>query len=195
MNALMTRLAALCLLLGTGIASAQTSEAPADWHFPPEESALDDGSRLHLVGSATFQRNFVPFYSIALYAPISVRSRDQVLSGLSPCRLRLIWALPELDQNGVRAYWGKALADAGGERYPRVKAKAEHFVSTLPAATRGQNVVFDYVPDAGMRVLVDDQPVLQMAGVEFNRTLLAVWLGPAAPAYLRDALVAGFSRK
>jgi hypothetical protein len=76
-----------------------------------------------------------------------------------------------------------------------VKAKVEHFVSTLPAATRGQNLVFDYVPDAGMRILVDDQPVLQMAGVEFNRTLLAVWLGPGAPAYLRDGLAAGFHRK
>ena len=119
----------------------------------------------------------------------------RVSAARRPCRLRLIWALPQLDKPGVVDYWAKALKEAGGESYARIKPKAEHFAGVLPAATRGQNVVFDYVPDAGMRVMVDDQPVVQMAGVEFNRTLLAVWLGPAAPAELRTALAAGFGRK
>lgn len=187
------------VLLGAALV-AMSAWAPAvrgeDWSFPPRVEASDGGNGLMLSGSASLQRNFVPFYSGALYAPLSVRSVDQLLSGMSPCRIRLIWALPELDKSAVQEYWSKALqAAAGTENFPRVKGQVERLVQSLPAAKRGQNVIFDYVPDAGMRVLVDDQPVAQLAGVEFNRTLLGVWIGPSAPKDFRSSLIAGLGKK
>lgn len=169
-----------------------TPDAPP---FPEQVAPSDGGSRLNLVGSAVLQRNFVSFYSGALYVPLSVRTTEQLLSGLSPCRIQLIWALPELDRDAVQEYWHKALEAAAGDDFARVRAQAERLTQSLPAAKRGQSVIFDYVPDAGMKVLVDDKPVAHLAGVQFNRTLLGVWLGTSAPPEFRDGLTAGFRDK
>lgn len=179
----------------SGLALATPAFATDGADFPAQAPASDGNGRLSLAGSATMQRNFVPFYATGLYVPMSVRTADQLLSGLSPCRIQLVWVMPELDVDGVREYWRKALESAAGsDDYPRVRAQAERLALSMPAARRGQTLVFDYVPDAGMRVLVDDHPVAQLAGVEFNRTLLSVWLGPSAPSDFREAL-AGDLRK
>jgi len=163
--------------------------------FPPR-AENSQGSSLPLVGAGTVERNYVPFYSIALYAPPSVRSTEQVLSGLNVCRVHIIWALPQLDQTAMHEYWIKAIQTATGpENFPRVKPQVERLVQSLPAVQRGQNVVFDYVPDAGMKVLVDDKVVVQLAGVEFNRNLLSIWLGPSAPKDVSASLSAGFRKK
>ena len=84
---------------------------------------------------------------------------------------------------------------AGDEQAGRVHGQIERLVQALPAAQRGQRLVFDYVPDAGMKVLVDDRPLVQLAGVEFNRSVLAVWLGATAPADFRAALVARLGQR
>ena len=46
-----------------------------------------------------------------------------------------------------------------------------------------------------MRIYVDDQPSGQLAGVEFNRTLTAIWLGDQAPREFRSALLAGIAKQ
>jgi len=192
MHILRCALLSFLLAFAAGVPQRATAE---EWTFPPR-SENGEGSSLLLVGTGTVERNYVPFYSMALYVPLSVRTTDQVLSGLSVCRVRIIWALPQLDQTAVHDYWLKVIqAAAGTENFARVKTQVERLAQSMPAAQRGQNVVFDYVPDAGMKVLVDDKPVAQLAGVEFNRTLLAIWLGPTAPKDVRASLSAGFHKK
>jgi hypothetical protein len=174
-----------------GLTAADTAESPP---YPPYVTP-GGATRLNLVGSAVLQRNFVPFYSGALYAPLSVRTTEQLLSGLSPCRIHVVWAMPELNRDAVQDYWLKAMQAAAGDRFAGVRAQTERLAQSMPAVKRGQSVIFDYVPDSGMSVLVDDKPVAQLAGVQFNKTLLAVWLGGGAPSDFRDALTAGLRRK
>lgn len=173
------------------LSAADTAESPP---FPPYVTPAS-GSRLNLIGSAVLQRNFVPFYSSALYAPLSVRTTEQLLSGLAPCRIHIVWAMPELNREGVQEYWQKAMESAAGEKFAGVRSQTERLVQSLPAAKRGQSVIFDYVPDSGMTVLVDDKPAAHLAGVQFNRTLLGVWLGTGAPKDFRTALTAGLQQK
>jgi hypothetical protein len=173
------------------LSAADTAESPP---FPPYVTP-SGGSRLNLIGSAVLQRNFVPFYSGALYAPLSVRTTEQLLSGLSPCRIHMVWAMPELNRDAVQDYWHKAMEIAAGDRFAGVRAQTERLSQSMPAVKRGQTVIFDYVPDSGMSVLVDDKPVAQLAGVQFNKTLLAIWLGDAAPNDFRTALTSGLHRK
>jgi len=183
----------LALLAGSVAAPAGGVDG---MEFPNQAPSSDGQGHLMLAGSATLQRNFVPFYGAALYVPASVRSVEQLLGGLSPCRIQLVWLTPEMDSDAVREYWRKALeAAAGDEQAGRVHGQIERLVQAMPAAQRGQRLVFDYVPDAGMKVLVDDRPLVQLAGVEFNRSVLAVWLGATAPADFRAALVARLGQR
>lgn len=152
------------------------------------------GNNLRLSGAAVLDRNFVPFYAAALYLPASVRNLDQLRSGLSPYRIIVVWQIPELDETRVDEYWRKAFADAAGpERLGRIKTGIERFVDLFGVARHGQVILFDYIPDAGMRVFVDDKPAGQLPGVEFNAVLLSIWLGEKAPREFRTALTAGLS--
>lgn len=182
---------ALSLLL---TASSTHAVTVAGHEFADHMSVPGVGSNLRLSGAAVLDRNFVPFYAAALYLPASVRSLDQLRSGLSPYRMIVVWQIPELDEAHVDEYWRKAFADAAGpERQGRIKAGIERFVELFGVARHGQVILFDYIPDAGMRVFVDDKPAGQLPGVEFNTVLLSIWLGDKAPREFRTALSAGLT--
>ncbi|MEO8671406.1 MAG: chalcone isomerase family protein [Tahibacter sp.] len=164
--------------------------------FPEHASVPGVGNNLHLSGAAVLDRNFVPFYVGALYVPLSVRTSDQLLSGLSPCRFNLVWMSPALDKDRVKEYWRKAFNDAAGpEQARRLTAQLDRLLAVFNGATHGQVVLFDYIPDAGMRIYVDDRPAGQLPGVEFNRILLSIWLGTTAPRDFRTALLANLDGK
>ena len=182
---------ALWLLL---CASGSQAATVAGHEFAERINVPGVGNNLRLSGAATLDRNFVPFYSAALYLPASVRSLDQLKSGLSPYRITVIWQIPELDDEHVDEYWRKAFAEAAGPaRLSRIKTNVERFVEVFGAARHGQVILFDYIPDAGMRIFVDDRPAGQLAGVEFNTVLLSIWLGDKAPRDFRTALTAGLA--
>lgn len=181
-------LRALLLLL----LSATAQAASVGGHeFADHISVPGVGSNLRLSGAAVLDRNFVPFYTAALYLPASVRNSEQLMSGLSPYRVTLIWDIPALDAAKVEEYWRKAFADAAGtpEKLARVNTGVDRFMDVFGAARNGQVILFDYIPDAGMRIFVDDKPAGQLAGVEFNSVLLSIWLGEKSPRHFRDALL------
>ncbi len=153
------------------------------------------GANLRLSGAAVLDRNFVPFYAAALYLPASVHSLDQLQSGLSAYRVVMVWQIPALDETHVDDYWRKAFADAAGpERLKRIQSGVGRFVDVFTSARHGQVILFDYIPDAGMRIFVDDKPAGQLAGVEFNSALLSIWIGEKSPREFRTALLAGIDR-
>jgi hypothetical protein len=152
------------------------------------------GTNLRLSGAAVLDRNFVPFYAAALYLPASVHSVDQLQSGLSAYRVTVVWKIPALDEARVDDYWRKAFAEAAGpERLKRIQSAVDRFVGVFGGARHGQVILFDYIPDAGMRIFVDDKPAGQLAGVEFNSVLLSIWIGEKSPREFRTALLAGIN--
>ncbi|MBL8300359.1 MAG: chalcone isomerase family protein [Rhodanobacteraceae bacterium] len=181
----------LLLLLAVPNANAVTV---AGHEFADRINVPGVGNNLRLSGVAVLDRNFVPFYAAALYLPTSVRNLEQLQSGLSPYRMVIVWQIPLLAEPQVEEYWRKAFADAAGpERLGRIKLGVERFVELFGVAQHGQTILFDYVPDAGMRVFIDNKPIGQLAGVEFNTALLSIWLGDKAPRDFRTALSAGLA--
>ena len=105
----------------------------------------------------------------------------------------MVWQIPALDDAHVDEYWRKAFAEAAGSpgKLERVKAGVDRFLAVFGEARHGQVILFDYIPDAGMRIFVDNKPAGQLAGMEFNSALLSIWLGEKAPRDFRRALSAG----
>lgn len=188
----LSRWLALLLLLTTpGIRAATIG----GHDFADRISVPGVGANLRLSGAAVLDRNFVPFYAAALYLPASVHNLDQLQSGLSPYRVTVVWQIPALDEARVDDYWRKAFALAAGpERLKRIQSGVERFVDVFADARHGQVILFDYIPDAGMRIFVDDKPAGQLAGVEFNSALLSIWIGEKSPYEFRSALLAGIDQ-
>lgn len=184
-------LRALVLFLLTTVAAAAATVGGHE--FAERIDVPGVGNNLRLSGAAVLDRNFVPFYAAALYLPTAVRSEEQLLSGLSPYRVVLVWQIPALDDAHVDEYWRKAFAEAAGsaDKLERVKAGVDRFVAVFGEARHGQVILFDYIPDAGMRIFVDNKPAGQLAGMEFNAVLLSIWLGEKAPRDFRRALSTG----
>ena len=74
---------------------------------------------------------------------------------------------------------------------PQVK-QLEAIFNAVKAVKKGDVILIDYLPGAGTRVTVRGEDKGTIAGAEFNRALLRVWLGDQpADAGLKKAMLGG----
>ena len=142
-----------------------------------------------LLGSAQVHRSFIPFYGLAMHGPADAVSRGGISEGLTPLQITLVWYANELPKAQVEAHFRGLLEQvASAETRERVAPRIEKFIAMLPPATRGKSMVFYYDPDGGTQVSIEGGATEHFAGIEFNRALLGMWLGPAADADVRNGL-------
>jgi hypothetical protein len=142
-----------------------------------------------LLGSAMVHRSFIPFYGLAMHGPADAGVREDIGMGLTPVQITLVWYANALPKEQVQEHFRKLFEHAAdAETMARVGSRLDKFLALLPAAERGRQMTFYYSPDAGTLVTVEGGASDQFAGIEFNRTLLAMWLGPKADPDVRAGL-------
>lgn len=142
-----------------------------------------------LLGSALVHRSFIPFYGLAMHGPADAVSNGGLSDGLTPLQITLVWYANELPKPQVEAHFRELFEQVTSpEMRPRIAPRVEKFLAILPPATRGQTMVLYYDPDGGTQVSVEGGATGHFAGIEFNRALLGMWLGPAADADVRNGL-------
>lgn len=142
-----------------------------------------------LLGSALVHRSFIPFYGLAMHGPADAVTRGGISDGLTPLQITLVWYANELPKAQVQAHF-RALFEqvASAETRQRVAPRIEKFIAMLPGASRGKSMVLYYDPDGGTQVSIEGGVSGHFSGIEFNRALLGMWLGPAADADVRNGL-------
>ena len=142
-----------------------------------------------LLGSAQVHRSFIPFYGLAMHGPADAVAHGGLSEGLTPLQITLVWYANELPKSQVQAHF-RALFEqvASAETRQRVAPRIEKFIAMLPAASRGKSMVLYYDPDGGTQVSIEGGATEHFSGIEFNRALLGMWLGPAADADVRNGL-------
>lgn len=142
-----------------------------------------------LLGSALVHRSFIPFYGLALHGPSDAISQGEISQGLTPLQITLVWYANELPKAQVEAHFRELFEQVTDlETRQRAGPRLEKFIKLLPAAKRGRRIVFYYNPDGGTQVSVEGGRTGYFAGIEFNRALLAMWLGPRADETVRTGL-------
>lgn len=142
-----------------------------------------------LLGSAMVQRSFIPFYGLAMHGPADAVARGGISEGLTPLQITLVWYANALPKDQVQAHF-RALFESvtSAETRQRVAPRLAKFIDLLPAAARGETMVLYYDPDGGSRITTSGGATEHFPGIEFNRALLGMWLGPAADAEVRHGL-------
>lgn len=169
----------LALLL---CASAEVSAVSLAGVDIPPLVRVESGSRpWPLLGTAMVHRSFIPFYGLAMHGPAEAGQREDIGLGLTPVQLTLVWYATVLPKEQVREHFRKMFEQAAdAETMARIGSRLDKFLAILPNAERGKRITLYYTPDAGTLVSVEGGETAQFAGIEFNRTLLAIWLGPKA---------------
>ena len=174
------RLAMLALLgwLATGPAAALNL---AGTEIAPMIRASEQPRPWPLLGSAIVHRSYIPFYAVALHAPAESIAEGNLGEGLTSLQLTLVWYATALPKAQVREYFRKLFESVSDKQtLANSGPRLEKFLSMLPAAERGHRITFLYTPDGGTQVAVEGGSSVQFAGIEFNRALLSMWLGPKA---------------
>lgn len=142
-----------------------------------------------LLGSAMVHRSFIPFYGLALHGPADAVAQGGIAQGMTPLQITLVWYANELPKAQVEAHFRELFDRATDpETRQRVAPRWEKFIAILPAAKRGNSLILHYDPDSGTQVSIDGATLGHFAGIEFNRALLAMWLGPKADPAVRGGL-------
>jgi len=139
------------------------------------------GPELVLNGAGIRTRVFFKVYVGALYLPEKKAAANDVLALAGPKRvamnmLRDLTAqqLSEALADGIRSNSTAAEQEA-------VKARTDELLAIMNAlgeAKKGDAITLDFLPESGTRVVVNGQPRgKSIAGEDFYRALLKIWLG------------------
>ena len=153
------------------------------------------GSELALNGAGVRTRGFFKVYVGALYLQKKSGTTEAVLADAGAKRVTL-YMLRDVEAEQLFS----ALNDGLKKNHapaelaklePQVK-QLEAIFTAVKAAKNGDVILLDYLPGAGTRVTVRGEDKGTIAGEDFNRALLTVWLGEQpADASLKKAMLGG----
>lgn len=153
------------------------------------------GSELTLNGAGVRTRFFFKVYVGALYLRSKAGSTDTVLGDAGAKRIAM-HMLRDLDAEQLFTALNDGLnknhaPDQLARLEPQVK-QLEAIFNAAKAAKKGDVILLEYLPGAGTRVTVRGEDKGTIAGEEFNRALLRIWLGDhPADASLKKAMLGG----
>jgi hypothetical protein len=169
-------LCAFVLLLSSAALAAEVEGIP----LPERVRMGADGPELVLNGAGLRQRIIFNIYVAALYLPVKSADGETILRKDQPRRL-LLHFLRNLTAKEMTDSTNDALRETltPEERKP-LEMRMLQFNSifaTLREITDGMELVIDYIPRLGTIVRVDGKSQEVIAGADFNRALLRMWLG------------------
>jgi len=152
-------------------------------------------AELTLNGAGVRTRVFFKVYVGALYLLQKTGSPDAVLGDAGAKRIAM-HMLRDLDAEQLFSALNEGLKknhapDQLARLEPQVK-QLEGIFNAVKAAKKGDVILLDYLPGAGTRVTVHGDDKGTIAGEEFNRALLRIWLGEQpADASLKKSMLGG----
>ena len=163
-----------------------------------EDRVQVDGQELHLNGIALRTRAlFFKIYVAGLYLPAKTTTARAAIEAKGPKRIVLVMMREASAEQFVESIEAGMRANSTWEEITAVKPQLDSLMGMIRAvgqARKGMRIVLDYAPSAGGTTLFVDG-VAQgkpMAGEEFYKVLLRIWLGEdPVQLDLKEALLGG----
>jgi hypothetical protein len=182
--ALALSMAALCTAVGAAPLKVIEHTVPGKLQIEGVEQPV------YLRGHVRVERNLLPWYTIALHVAPRVHRVEQLERGMEPFSLTLVWQENAASAALVQSYFEALFAQTSAyTEQDAMRQRIADFVAQLPATQRGQVWRLDYWPDAGMRIHIDGVFWQRVAGIDMNRAVLGLWLGPKADPQIRSGLL------
>ncbi len=172
------RLATVLLLMFSAIAQGQPLEVEGVKFEPTVQIG---GQPLQLNGAGVRTRFFFKVYAAGLYVPQKAKSAATILSQKGPRRVA-IGMLRDVGADTFASALNDGLkANLSEQQFAGFKAQIETLNANLKAvgeAKKGDQINFEFTPEAGTRIVVNGQPRgSAIPGEDFFEAVLRVWLG------------------
>ena len=137
-----------------------------------------DGQELVLNGAGIREKFFFDIYIAALYLPNKTQDARQVLQGRQPWRMIMHFLYSKVDTGKLDAGWDEGFeANLPKQKMAGMRDRLQTFKSLFRDMYKGDQVVLDYVPGAGVKVTINGKRAGQVKGDDFAAALMSVWLG------------------
>jgi hypothetical protein len=148
-------------------------------HVPAVVQLQPENVELALQGGYERTYFFRKTTSYALYLAEPARTFEQLVASPSPKRMVVTVLMPEFTQQQFRSGWRGQFAAALSQEQLRVHAHhIEQFLAAFETLRRGEQVIFDFVPHAGVRIAIRGAQRAVVPDDAFAVAVLSVWLGP-----------------
>lgn len=130
------------------------------------------------IGEGTYDQGFIFPYKIKLYIPYGVRSIEDIKEGVIPMKFDLKWLLIDSPAKDIKNIFSNQIRDnySNSENYKLAKNIVGFFLKKLPAVKKHDNWIFEYYPDEGTKLYIDNKQIHHLVGAELNRALIHSWL-------------------
>jgi hypothetical protein len=147
-----------------------------------EDSVQVDGQRLQLNGIGLRTRYFFKVYVAGLYLPRKASTAQSAIASAGAKRIVLVMRREATAEQFCASVEAGLRANNAEVELARVRRQTEALYAMIRVAARARSdmkIVLDYAPSAAATTLYIDGRRLgpAMAGEEFFRALLRIWLG------------------
>jgi hypothetical protein len=163
------------LLIGAGRATAAEfagTEIPDTIRLPGSDHELQ------LNGGGIREKLFVDIYIGALYLPERSGDVAAILADTGPASVRMQFLYKEVSRDKIVDGWNDGLrANLLPADFSALQPRLEQFNELFRTVQRGDVIRIDHVPGTGTEVRINDEWRGSIAGNDFYRALLRIWLG------------------
>ncbi|HED34418.1 MAG TPA: hypothetical protein ENJ08_09420 [Gammaproteobacteria bacterium] len=190
----MKKLQKLLIIFSLSVVSAQLLAIEiADIDIAPQASIAGLDKPLLLNGAGIRYKFFFKVYVGALYLTQKQRNPKTVLESNGPNRILMHFIYDEVSQEKLTDAWREGFENNTEKaQMAALKDRLAKFNTFFTTVHAGDVVLLDYVPGKGTTVHVKGVEKGVIKGGDFNRALLAVWLGEAPVTEdLKEAMLGG----
>ncbi len=159
--------------------------------FPDRAKLQGSPIEMQLNGIGYRSKFFFKIYIGALYTPEKSSSPQVIREMHGPKRILMHFLFEEVERQKLVDGWDEGFANNNDEETLKtLSARIKQFNDYFPTLREGDEVMLDYVPRTGTRVVIKGNELGVIKGEDFFIALLNIWLGDEpADEGLKEAML------
>ncbi len=135
-----------------------------------------EGRQLHLMGMGLRKKLWIRVYLASLYLEQPTDAAEQVIASDQVKRVQMNM-LRDLDRGKIVEAVQEGFERNAGPGMPRLQARLDQFLRSVPDLKGGETIVITYWPGRGTLIKAGSGQEVSLPGKDFADALFSVWLG------------------
>jgi hypothetical protein len=167
----------IAIVVLTVLTAASAQAAVIEGVNVPESVTVAD-TPLALNGAGVRKRFFMKIYVGALYLPTKSSSAEALIAAGGAKSVRLHFLYEELETKKLVDAWNSGFKNNHGDaELEALRPRLERFNGYFRTVKRGDTIVLNLMPNGDTHVLIGEEKRGEIAGADFQKALLNIWLG------------------